>query len=167
MNIKEEYLSILQNPNERFPAIHRLGRENVFLLVQDMKERGFLREEPGSLLSRAAGETTYAQTQKGRVFLRSNGVRAAAAPKNSPHHEGLERLAEELAAVEPQIRRGTVLRLTYAGGDTETVRYHCCWYAHYAGSSGWKAYGGDNLLRALYPYLAYVTNWRLELPEAL
>jgi hypothetical protein len=130
-------------------------------------QSGFLREMPGSPLSRAAGETTYAQTQKGRAILHSNGVRAATAPKNFPCREQLERLAEELTAVEPQIRRGAVLRLIYTGGDTEAVRYHCCWYAHYAGFSGWKAYGADSLLRALYPYLAYVTDWRLEMPKAL
>jgi|GEM_PF-5746108 len=160
MNIKEEYLSLLQSPERQAQAAARIGRDNVFLLLQDMTERGYLQSCGGGALARAEGRSVLRITQKGRVFLRASGRRAEPPARPDAERLRLERLAEEIDGLEPQLRRGGCLRLTYTDGEQETVRYTSGRYPFFAGSSGWREYGGrGSLLRGLLPFLDFLAEW--------
>lgn len=162
MNIQEEYLKLLQSPDRMTEAIRRIGRENVLFLLDDMKSRGFLREEFDGALRRAQGIPSRRVTQQGRVFLRRHGRSAVSVPKPSPEEQRLSALAERIQSQEPALRAGKQLLVSYSDGSTETVRHVSCWYSRYTGSSGWVQISGKGaLLRGLLPYLPFITDLHL------
>jgi hypothetical protein len=162
MNIQEEYLKLLQSPARTAEAVRRIGRENVLLLLDDMKDRGYLREKFDGALRRAQGIPSRRVTQQGRVFLHRYGRTAVSEPAPSPETQRLSALAEKIQALEPALRAGGQLLVSYSDGSTETVRHVSCWYSRYTGSSGWVQIGGEGaLLRGLLPYLPFIAEVRL------